>query len=803
MKRWWAITGIAALLLQLIVLLGSSGVQAIQDPGGGATNPNVAIWVDRAHISFRGHIYFDGNIGDGHFTYYRIDDPDQCTDFIANFSTDRRSADVANDPDLIYHELIYSVQAGGCSGKEEHNTAITIVGTSNNLISFLWVDSGTIIRADDGKEYTLNKDVGTFLENESNCRDSITATNGKDSGTLSVWAKSGDDIKNDYNWYPFDQTLEDQVKNGQTTSKDGCVVSKPVNIQIGNTENATKPPGSGATSQHDDAAASGCSISGGFAFILCPTIDMGNQIFRGLESEVVNILQTGPLDNQSYQGAYNVWQAFRGLANILFILIFLVVIFSSTLSIGLSNYDIKKILPRLVIAVVLVQFSWILMQLAFDITNIISAGIADLITRAVPSTVNTSPSDVINAVGIAITGIAAVAITVAFALPLIIALFSLILSILAVFLTLELRKLILLILIVLAPFAFIAWVLPNTESIFKTWFKTFSRLLLMYPLIVLLFAFAGIGSAIVNYSPSADIWQIILASLFPIAAFFAVPMTFKWAGSGLTAANNAFGKLTAGAGNKLAGDRLSDLEKQRQSNRARNRAAKREITAGKLYSGGFFGRKAARALTGNKGKIGNARLLEATRKAQEEQTKAERDKLSVALERDIGNDTGQEATLLKAAKSSNEYTRQAAYEAMIDRNMFGTKGLAGLAGAKMDKDVAWQRTKNNKWSDISDKGGFMLESGGLEEKIDSFTKKASLAQIAKTKAGAAQAIYESGSVAAQREFATKAASIPSLQPRLMADVITDQGTWWTKIGDKVGVPMPEQVPFDPEKRRET
>lgn len=59
-------------------------------------------------------------------------------------------------------------------------------------------------------------------------------------------------------------------------------------------------------------------------------------------------------------GVQTAWDAIRGISNILFIILFLVIIFSQLTGVGIDNYGIKKMLPRLIIVAILVNVSYIL-----------------------------------------------------------------------------------------------------------------------------------------------------------------------------------------------------------------------------------------------------------------------------------------------------------------------------------------------------------------------------------------------------------------------------------------------------------
>ena len=63
-------------------------------------------------------------------------------------------------------------------------------------------------------------------------------------------------------------------------------------------------------------------------------------------------------------------------------------------------YHIKKIWPKLIMATILVQFSFLLSGLLVDIGNILGAGIGDLLTANLSS----SSADLGNLIGNLVTG---------------------------------------------------------------------------------------------------------------------------------------------------------------------------------------------------------------------------------------------------------------------------------------------------------------------------------------------------------------------------------------------------------------
>ena len=70
------------------------------------------------------------------------------------------------------------------------------------------------------------------------------------------------------------------------------------------------------------------------------------------------------------------------LQNAVFAVIFLWVIFSQISNVGVSNYGIKKILPRLIIGALLVNLSFYLCQIAVDLSNILGFSLKEALEGA-------------------------------------------------------------------------------------------------------------------------------------------------------------------------------------------------------------------------------------------------------------------------------------------------------------------------------------------------------------------------------------------------------------------------------------
>lgn len=70
--------------------------------------------------------------------------------------------------------------------------------------------------------------------------------------------------------------------------------------------------------------------------------------------------------------AYKAWQSFLNIANVMFVIAFIAIVFSQVTSIGISNYGIKKLLPKLIVVAILVNVSYFICQLVVDLSNLLA-----------------------------------------------------------------------------------------------------------------------------------------------------------------------------------------------------------------------------------------------------------------------------------------------------------------------------------------------------------------------------------------------------------------------------------------------
>lgn len=202
-------------------------------------------------------------------------------------------------------------------------------------------------------------------------------------------------------------------------------------------------------------------------------------------------------------------------------------------------YTIKKVLPRLVIAVILIQLSWFIFTGMIELMANISYGIEGLILAPFGGADKVSLVGIFNASGLGVgAGIAGLALAgtvgvVAAGGPIALAIIV-ILALVVGFFVLVIRRVLLVALLILSPLALVAWILPGTERFWKMWWENFSKLLLMFPLILLLLTvgrvFAYVYATTISQPGILEMSVIIVSVFAPIAM---IPLTYKAAGVGL------------------------------------------------------------------------------------------------------------------------------------------------------------------------------------------------------------------------------------------------------------------------------
>lgn len=238
----------------------------------------------------------------------------------------------------------------------------------------------------------------------------------------------------------------------------------------------------------------------GIGWLLCPVTNAAIGFADGMWTVFEGLLKTPPLqqsDGNDDGVYYKTWTSIRNLANGLFVVVFLIVIFSQVSNVGISNYGIKKMLPKIIIVAILINVSFFLIQIAIDLSNIAGSTVLDLFNNTAQVD-NMEPNwntllQWILTIG-SVTTVAwgaSLAVGSGMIMPLIILLALLIIpaiiGIVAGIIALAVRSALMPIVGILAPLAFVMYIFPNGQSVFDKWRKTFTSLILLYPLAAVYF----------------------------------------------------------------------------------------------------------------------------------------------------------------------------------------------------------------------------------------------------------------------------------------------------------------------------
>lgn len=340
--------------------------------------------------------------------------------------------------------------------------------------------------------------------------------------------------------------------------------------------NGANPGGNGNISgQPGDSGEATCGNSGGamsLGWIVCPLLDwMGtasNTLYTGAVEPALQVKATLLDPNDSGSSTQEAWRVFQNLANIIFIILFLVVIFSQLTGVGIDNYGIKRILPKMVVVAILINLSYYICMIAVDVSNIVGSGIQALfngIDIDVPTELSvTVGSDTGKAGEFAATAITGVAILGALAgmvgaiwanpavvLSLLVGALGVIIAICFLFILLSARQAAIIVLVVISPVAIACYMLPNTKKLFDRWLQMGKGLLLVYPIAGALVGGGNFVSKLLLSSGFATggFFEALTAMIVGIIPIFFIPSVLK---SSFAAMGNLGAKIS-GAGDRFKG----------------------------------------------------------------------------------------------------------------------------------------------------------------------------------------------------------------------------------------------------------
>lgn len=327
-------------------------------------------------------------------------------------------------------------------------------------------------------------------------------------------------------------------------------------------------------SPSENSTSTSCDVQG-IGWFICP---VSNWLADGIDymySALQQFLKTKPLETTNQNsGIYLAWVIMRNISNVAFIVAFLVIIYSQLTSVGISNYGVKKMIPRLVIAAVLVNLSFTICAILLDLSNIAGyafqdafMGIKNTISTVGENTSTWTWSEVISTAlsnGVLAVG-AGYAVSLALTtelLPMLVPAAALAgLTLLFILLIMAARQALIIILIIISPLAFVCYLLPGTEKWFKKWRDLFLTMLVFFPAFAVVFGGAQLAGIIIIQNASGPNGAImhVLGMLVQIIPLAITPLIMKFSGGVL-------GKFAGFVNDKNKGlyDRTKNWSKDRR-----------------------------------------------------------------------------------------------------------------------------------------------------------------------------------------------------------------------------------------------
>ena len=401
-------------------------------------------------------------------------------------------------------------------------------------------------------------------------------------------------------------------------------------------------------------------VNSALSFLLCPIKDALTGAIDWTTKLLIDALALTPLNKQ--QGLQEGFNNFKNIANSLYILIFLVIIFSNFFSMGLDNYSIKKMLPRLFAAVIATQFGFLICSLIVDLSTVLLA--------ALPAAVNTGGKTLGEAMfanytpGTMHSGALNAASDIGYFIIVFILLIMMVFIILMSLVYIALRDFGLVVLVFISPVAFAAWVLPQTQNLAKKWATMFLKFCMMGPIIGLILALTILVSGIFQKLGETDDFMAFIAPLVPFMGLAIIPKSFKWSGDALSAVG---GKVNGYLGGKAKGA-VQNSAKQGQianlkggAQKLGGRVVPSRLGGNALYTAGMKNQAAVRnAKKENFASASHDELIflskTGDKKGDSARTELDKRRRTMAYEvaRDAQNGVDPSAGQLKIIRESNE-----------------------------------------------------------------------------------------------------------------------------------------------------
>ncbi len=247
----------------------------------------------------------------------------------------------------------------------------------------------------------------------------------------------------------------------------------------------------------------------GLGYIMCPGVMVLSDMINAVYDKFGEFLNWQFLSGDTGKKIQSYWSQFLSIANVILVIAFLVIIYSIATSTGLTNYDVKKMLPRLLLFAVVINVSFYICAVISDLSNIVGVGISKMFEGMLKTGNNGLASGFMNV----LTGLAGAGIVIFVIFGLSFGV-TILISLITIIIALSVRNLGLVLLVIVSPIAFALYIFPN-ESIQRwgrKWFDIFIKMIIVYPLFM-----AVRGGCTLASNVAGNIGQPMLAMITEMA----------------------------------------------------------------------------------------------------------------------------------------------------------------------------------------------------------------------------------------------------------------------------------------------
>lgn len=341
-------------------------------------------------------------------------------------------------------------------------------------------------------------------------------------------------------------------------------------------------------------------------FLVCSVIDTGTAVVGQLDDFITSLLTVNTTDifNNGADNSYHIaWSSFRAFALGLLVIVALVMVVSQAADLGIMDaYTIRKVLPRLLFASIFIALSWDVMEFLVNLSNDAGTGIRSLIY---------APFKEMADVGGQIGGGSLFALTlISTGAALAFGWFGLLsfvvtglLAALVAASVLVVRKIIIIMIIMVAPIAIAASVLPNTRKIYDIWKNTLVALLVVFPIIMSFIAIGRVFSVVSFHAPGSQTVNQLIAMVAYFAPYFMIMVALRMAGGVIGTLGGMVNDRSKGAFDRLSNFRGNTVKRNMSNMAQGNRFQSNNPLATKFNQATFGAATVARSNV--KGKLLN------------------------------------------------------------------------------------------------------------------------------------------------------------------------------------------------------